>query len=105
MKLLVPMMAASVLVLSTAAMSANQTTPKAPTDGNGSLTAQQIAPMLYSRSTRFHLMDLNEDGYIVRDEINQSDPELLSQFASLDANNDGKLSADEYVLSHRTVIE
>ncbi len=66
-------------------------------------TSDEIAPMLNARSKKFRFVDLNDDGYISRDEIGDDD-QLRSQFGSLNTNNDGKLSEDEYVLSHRKAI-
>ena len=68
------------------------------------LTSQEIAPMLNVRSKRFGFIDLNDDGYITRDEVTENHDELDSQFNSLDADSDGKLSEAEYVLSHRETV-
>lgn len=67
------------------------------------LTQRSIAPTLSQRETRFRFID--GDAFISRDEVAEDASILRSQFPSLDANGDGKLSTQEYVLSHRTHIE
>ena len=49
------------------------------------------------RESRFRFLDLNGDEYLTREEIDEDDPVLSSQFRSLDRNNDGRLSKVEYV--------
>lgn len=68
------------------------------------LTSEQVAPMLSVRATRFKFLDTDGNGYITGDEVKPDNGELRSQFDSLDADGDKRLSQTEYVLSHRRRI-
>ena len=46
-------------------------------------------------TARFERLDRNGDGFVSRDEANNAE-ELNTRFTELDANNDNKLSAQEY---------
>jgi hypothetical protein len=50
-----------------------------------------------SRKQTFDKMDIDHDGFISRDEA-QADPILVILFVDTDADNDGRLSAAEFVL-------
>jgi hypothetical protein len=71
--------------------------PAAAADGAGPSLHELNAPMANVRAARFHLLDLNGDGYMSRDEIPAGDAVLRSQFPSLDRNHDGRLDLAEYV--------
>lgn len=61
----------------------------------------QTLPMESVRDARFRFLDRDGNGYLTRDEIGEDDPVLRSQFSSLDADDDERLSNAEYALVSR----
>ncbi len=53
-----------------------------------------VRPMNTVRASAFTILDINGDGYLTRDEV--EDPVTRSQFPSLDRNHDGRLDRAEY---------
>jgi hypothetical protein len=93
---------AGVLVFASGSIAGAQTGAAKP--GQDLDIVRGEAPTLKIRETRFGFLDLNRDGFLQREEVPEDDARLRSQFASLDADKDGRLSRAEYVLSHRRGI-
>lgn len=62
------------------------------------LVQAEALPMDAVRAGRFHLLDLNGDGFLTPKEIPNDDLTLRSQFGALDRNGDGRLTVEEYAV-------
>lgn len=56
-----------------------------------------VEPMESVRDARFRFLDLDGNGFIAPREVDSDQAVLRSQFDSLDADGDGRLSEDEFV--------
>ena len=92
---------AGVLVVATGSAAGAQSGAAAPSQDMDIVRAE--APTLKIRETRFGFLDVDHDGFLVGEEVPEDDAQLRSQFASLDADDDGRLSRAEYVRSHRAL--
>jgi len=73
---------------------AAQVTPETPPKMSTAMTAEAAASN--ANQTQFDARDSNHDGYIDKTEAG-NEQRLLSQFNTLDADKDGKLSAAEFM--------
>ena len=69
---------------------------KATTESTMTITGV-TEPAETLREGRFRFLDLDGDGFLTREEIDDDNGVLLSQFESLDWDDDGRLSEAEYV--------
>lgn len=97
-------MATTAGVLAVAGRSTAGAPPGAATPRQDMDIVRAEAPTLKIRETLFGFLDVDHDGFLVREEVPEDDAPLRSQCASLDADEDGRLSRAEYVLSHRRAI-
>ena len=70
--------------------------PPTTADESQGLTDNEILSTEAIRLTRFKILDINGDGYLVPEEVPRHASILRSQFRVLDDNRDGRLSAKEY---------
>lgn len=73
-----------------------QMTPPVPPKATTVPAVAATAPLSSDTRMQFDARDSNRDGYIDKSEAG-SDAKLLSQFNTLDADKDGKLSAAEFM--------
>lgn len=97
------------VLIATGLVSAYAGTALAQFDATGRSPGMDIvqgeAPTLKIRETRFRFLDTDGDGFISHREVPDDDAQLRSQFGSLDADSDGRLSRAEFVASHRAAID
>jgi Ca2+-binding EF-hand superfamily protein len=82
MKKLCAVLAAAAIVCSTGVMAQNKTAKSTTSQSNG-------------KAMSMKQLDKNNDGYISRSEAD-ANATLSGEFADLDANKDGRLSASEF---------
>jgi len=57
--------------------------------------AQTPTPAQEKAVARFHAADKNKDGFLSKEEAEQGMPRLAKYFASIDTNQDGRISLTE----------
>jgi hypothetical protein len=89
---------ASALRVAAAAALAASLAPAGLSAAEAGMSLPEVAaPSAKVRDTRFRFLDLDDDGYIARDEVPADDAVLRSQFSALDRDDDGRLSPEEYI--------